>query len=179
MIIDFKTCPLTGIGIRENEVTTVEENYLQIRYKNQVLGEVIMPKTLFTLLEHEKYKELFPIIVGIVRENYTKFKKPFELNSPFFENGYKEFTYPKNFDEKAIHFLNYLSDSGGKEYKSLRVYPDFDYPLAYAINKEEFSRILYKLKNDEFIEFNSINKLEGNVISSIDILLTKKGIAEF
>lgn len=179
MIIDFRTCPLTGREKMENEIIDVVENPLLIRYKNRTLGEVVMPITLFTMLEGGKYKEVYPIIVGIIREYSFKSNEPFKLTTQFVDHEYKNYTYPKDFDEKAKHFLNYLFENGGKEYKSFRILPDFDYSLAFALNKEEFCRILDKLEDEDLIEFTNKARTESGEIVSADIKLTRSGIAEF
>jgi hypothetical protein len=179
MIINFNKCPLTGTEKLDNKIFEVQENPLLIHYKNLVIGEVIIPTSLFTMLEGGKYKEIFPIVVGILRENYLTTGKPFNLSTNFFESEYKTYPYPKSFNEKANHYLRYLYYNGGNEYKTFQIYPKIEYSLSYATSPEEFYRILTKLELENFIEFLEKIKMESGEIVQAKILLTQKSLKKF
>lgn len=178
MLINFTTCPITGTIKMENEIFDVPGNPFLMKYKNQIIGEVIIPTQLFTMLEGGKYSDIFPIITGILRENYERYGKPFDLNDTFLSGGYKEYNYPNDFNEKAKFFLKYLFDSGGKEYKSIKIFPRLDYSLAHANGIDEFYRILKKLELEDYIGMKKYETEDGEIVQA-EILLTQKGLKEF
>lgn len=168
-------CPFT------REQSLVEDNptnVLQTIYSNNVIGKIKIPGTLLTILQNGKYESIKSIITGLSREHFEKYHTPFEISSGLLEGGYKDFNYPNTFDKKAYYLLKVLYENGGAEYKTFSIYPSRDYPLAYANDSDEFSRILEKLDEDFYIKLINPAKAEDYELIQTDLKLTKEGINE-
>jgi hypothetical protein len=64
---------------------------------------------------------------------------------------------PKTFEDKQVYFLRLLYDIGGKEFKEKDLFITYDFPLAYAKDSEEFTRILKALIAKGLIEYDKPN----------------------
>ncbi|HMQ79325.1 MAG TPA: hypothetical protein PKE39_09260 [Ignavibacteria bacterium] len=174
----IEICPLTGLQINNEDIVPHIENQFLFEYKNRILGGVIFTEQSYLAVENLEDYEVKSIIIGICRNHFEKYKKGFEVKYDFVKNGYKDFEYPKNFKEKSLKFMNYLYENGGDEYKSFTIRPTIDFPLAYALNGDEFTRILTKLDREYILEVKDIQYAAGGMNVYCEVLFTSNGISE-
>jgi hypothetical protein len=85
----------------------------------------------------------------------------------------------KSFNERVIYFLHYIYESGGSEYIENDYYSDRSYSLAGCNDPDEFIRIMYALKNKQWITYNNlIETEEGGFAIYLGVRLTEVGIKE-
>lgn len=149
-----------------------------IYYENPILSVVRIQDTAYLELITKKYtpdlKKMRGIFGGIIRHHFESFKEPIYICMDFVNSTYKEYDYPKNFQQKSFYFIKYLYENGGAEYKSFDLSFEHDYPLAYSDDKEEFGRIIYMLKEKKYIKLNKGNIYPENNFSNINVSLDKE-----
>ncbi|MEO8664814.1 MAG: TIR domain-containing protein [Ignavibacteria bacterium] len=164
-------CPITGL---ESTKEIIDENPFMVSYSNAAIGKVSMAKILFQYLSDGKYSDVKYIVAGICIQQYKKTGDFFQINQGLFEGGYNNYDYPKDFEEKAEYLLKYLYDNGGKEYQTFEIHPELNYTLAFAVNPEEFVRILEKLEDEDLIKMNDKFENEAGQIMLATLRLTKE-----
>lgn len=180
MFEDITICPLSGLPIKKEEIIHESGNPLVFEYRNNIIGGVKLSYSDYLRLRTKDglYQQILPILSGICRHHFEKYKRPFILSEDILDGGYKEWYYPSHFKEKAYYFLKYVFESGGAEYQGFYFRPAFDYPLAFAKDRGEFARIISKLKDDYFIDTENEMIAEGGTIVYLELKLTKYGIEE-
>ena len=181
---DIDICPFTGVRLKSEEISDVPNNILKLQYQNPIIGKVIISHTDYVIIR-EKYLSNNPeflnvkhIYIGIIRNHCERYNSSFEVKSNFIKEGYKEFDYPKDFKQKTYYFLNYLYNNGGNEYKSF-ILTINDYPLLYAIDLNEFKRIIEYLEDNLFVNYISKPVIAADsMLIRVELRLSKIGIEE-
>jgi len=167
-------CPLTNL---QSEFEFPVENPMLIRYNNKAIGKIEIPTTSMTTLQSGGFEVEKYVIAGLSRQHWENYHSLFKINHDVLMNRYKEYEYPKHFEEKANFFLKFLFEHGGKEYKTFDIIPEFDYTLAFGKDSDELKRILLKLEDEGYIRFMNFNDNEAGEILRTDVMLTKDGIS--
>jgi hypothetical protein len=178
-------CPFTGLPIDPNNVYDVPNKMLVFGYSNKIIGKVEMPHPVYISIYNkyigefdDNYNNNLYIYIGIIRNHFANEKTPFYVNSDFIETGYKEYSYPSDFNDKARYFLKYLYKNGGNEGRKFQIALS-DYPLAYAKSDDEFQRIIEKLIKQEFIDYvRKPSRNMAGVLLNFSIELTHLGEKE-
>lgn len=181
---DIDICPFTGFKLQPENTFKISENILLVGYRNPIIKEVVVSHSEYIslrskfLCEDEDYFSKLFIFSGIIRNHFEEYKTPFYVNSDFIVKGYKEYSYPSEFNDKAQYFLKYLYNNGGNEGREFQFVYD-DYALAYAKSKEEFQKIIGKLIKQGFIEYvRKPAKNMAGVLLNFSIELTPLGEKE-
>ena len=171
----FEFCPLTNTRIDQNKISNIGQ---EIIYEHKITGKV--KTTLPTFLALKNLRKNFPvdILTGICRNSFEEGIDPPLINSEFLNHGYKNFDYPKSFNEKCSYFLRFLYKNGGSDYKKFEIRSNLDYSICFCKDFEEFNRVLDKLQEEYFIESNRTNTLSRGIILYFGLRLTKYGIEE-
>lgn len=82
-----------------------------------------------------------PILAGICRNALETNTEPPLITEEYISNETKNISYPKEFREKARYFLKLVYDKGRKDFIEMKFTSGIDYPLCYANDHKEFSRI--------------------------------------
>lgn len=168
-------CPFTGIP---SEVVENLGNIFKHILKNEVMGTYCFASAIAVYSPRNKYESIRHIIAGISRHHWEKYKTPFEITSGFLEGGYNDYDFPKNFKEKSFYLLKYIYENGGAEYREFTLYPENDYSLGFAIDSEEFVRLLTKLEDNGLIIVLDSQEAESGEVIVSSIRLSRDGIDE-
>jgi hypothetical protein len=146
-----------------------------IEYDGSPAGKVrIAFPTLIELMNKRDYNH--PILAGICRNLFEKEEEPPLITTDFITNGIKNFSIPKSFKEKALHLLKYIYDKGGNDYKTFNFSSPNDYPLCYAENHDEFTRIMIYLEENFFLKWKNSQIFPGGLRTFWDTQLLENGI---
>jgi hypothetical protein len=166
--MSIETCPLTGfpINLRQDDPNRLSFSYETPRTKLVKFTDVAYMEAR-SLAEDEKL-----ILAGIARNNAESNIPAFEFTAAFLKQ-LKSQPIPYSFEDRARHFLRYLYDRGGKQYKQFDIDPVNDSPIAYA-SGEEFERMIVYLEDEGWI--NTGHQYIGGEYHGLKI--TKEGIRE-
>lgn len=178
MSFKIEICPLTGLEVMEQDIIPHPENIHITEYRNLIIGGVILNTPSYNALQNLGDKTILSIIAGICRHYFQKYGKSFEVKYDFVKSGYRDYEYPKTFNEKALYYLKYLYENGGAEYKSFDVRTYLDYTLSYAEDEYEFDRIITKLIDKNYIFVPTLPYFAGADLKYRKITLNKNGIQE-
>ena len=123
-----------------------------------------------SLTEEEKQ-----ILVGICRNRTIRGEEPLVITYAFYSQ-LKEQPIPYTFLDKANHFLQFLYDNGGKEYKGYNLNSDNDSPITYS-SRDEFERIIKYLLENNWIVVESETRTKQCVIY-LGLRINRDGILE-
>lgn len=161
----------------ENTINLNENIGPFISYEFSVVGKVnIALPTLLSLINERKYKH--PILAGICRNAFENKIEPPLITQDLISNGLKNIEYPKSFKEKNRHFLKYMYNNGGKDFKLFSFVNASDYTICYAEDLNEFSNILNYLSDNRFIKWHSEQGMSGTRKRYHEVQMTDKGIEE-
>jgi hypothetical protein len=161
-------CPLTGRPVPIHQVG----DSLSFFYETPETGKVLFTEVALTEAENLTTEEK-QILAGICRNRTIRNEEPIMITSAFLKT-LKQQNIPFAFQERAIHFLKYLYDNGGKEFKSFDIDSRSYSTIAYA-GREEFERIIKHLKSEFWIE---IGQEFAGAGAYHNLTLTKYGIEE-
>jgi len=118
------------------------------------------------------------ILAGIGRNRAIRKEKPETFTSTFLRTLMQQ-NIPYAFQERAIHFLKYLYDNGGREYKSFDIDSKRDCYIAYT-SSEEFDRIIKYLKSENWIDpgqqfIGAAGQYHGLTLTKYGIIQIEKG----
>ena len=166
----MEVCPLTGQNIN----LEMDSRGSVISYKTRMTGKVQITSTAFSasseLSANEKY-----ILIGICRNRAIRKEEPILITAALLSQLNNQ-EIPYAFQERARHFLKYLYDNGGNEYKEHDLSSAGDNAITYS-SPDEFARIIKFLKEKEWIDYRSITRTNnGNLYN--DLYITDNGIQE-
>lgn len=176
--LSLKFCPLTGLPIKGRvTLETVHGGY--ILYKFKPIGvayfEHASLKRLGSLHSDGSFQPL-TAWAGLCRVAYE-----LDQTSPIVqgEPGDGQNAIPETFEDKRHHFLRLFYEAGGKEHKSRGIFLNDDFPMAFAQNAEEFSRIFHALVDDGFLRYDKASIradfVDGRRAHFRSVLLTSLG----
>jgi hypothetical protein len=162
-------CPLTGRLVPVNQFP----DSLTFYYETPETGKVVF--TDIALMEAPNLaSEEKDILAGICRNRTINHDEPIIITAAFLKE-LKQQNIPYAFDARAKHFLKYLYDNGGKEYKSFDIEGQRDRYIAYA-SLDEFGRIMKYLKMENWIDPGQ--QFIGGAGQFHGLTLTRYGIQE-
>jgi hypothetical protein len=177
----LKFCPLTGLPVKGRvTLETVHGGY--ILYKFQPIGiayfEHASLKSLGDLYSAGSYQPLTNW-AGLCREAYELDQKvPIVQGEP--EDDHR--IIPETFEDKQHHFLRLFYEAGGKEHRKRNIFLNDDFPMAFAQNAEEFSRIFQSLLEEDFLRYDKpsiqADAVDGRLAHFRGVLLTPTGKQE-
>lgn len=176
-VIDFKIkeCPVAYTEVKPEDIIPHPENIFVYEYKSHILGSVILTDQSYLALQNTGNRTINSIIAGVCRHHFEKYKKSYKITYDFVKFGYKGYPYPKSFREKAFFYLRYLYENGGNEYNVFSVHEYKDYPLAFALDHEEFVRILNMFQTEGLM---NVQIIRHQVYYYYSLSFTKFGILE-
>ena len=164
----MNVCPLTGKKIKLIQPNpSVQEFFYETQMTGKIFISDIALMSAGSLNEEEKR-----ILVGICR-NKTLRKEPFKITYSLFSQ-LKNQPIPYSFEAKSNHFLQYLYDNGGKEYKSQDFDSEMDAPITFS-SRDEFERIIEHLLENEWICSKGIFPSKQSIFYN-GLRISKKGI---
>jgi len=169
-------CILTDFAFGD-KVKFIPTNENAIRYQFEPVGEVIVCKYVLIQIENHPIENKW-ILAGLCRNAYENKIKPPLIDSEFLKNFSSEVDYPKTFQEKVQVLLNYIYNSGGKDYKPKNFHSAMDYTLAFAESEDEFTRIMEYCEGHSYINWRNCNDLSRGRTIYNHVLLTDLGIEE-
>jgi hypothetical protein len=168
-------CILTGNQFENSiEIDEITESILSYTYPSVGLVKIAIP-TLLTFINNREYKH--PILAGICRNAYEKSIELPVINQDLI-NSLSNITYPKAFKEKTKHFLKFIYEKGGNDFKTFDINNNRDYPICYCENEEELSRILDYLEENYLVKWDSKMAMARNFCIYLKLQLTDYGIEE-
>jgi len=172
----LSNCILTGQTLAKQ--INLDENIAPfISYEFILVGKVkVALPTLLSLINERKFHH--PILAGICRNAFEKKIEPPLITQDFINNGLKNIKYPKLFKEKCNHFLKYIYNKGGSDFKTFNFFNASDYTICFAEDLDEFSNILNYLSDKGFIKWHSVNGMSGTRKRYYEVQLTDNGIEE-
>lgn len=172
---EIKNCILTGHQF-DTSVKFDNSNPLVIDYQFMSVGRVRIALPTFNDLKSKR--QLNPLLAGICRNAFENGEKPPLINGDFLTTGIKNYKYPTEFREKAIHLLRHLFHKGGKDYNKFDLYSPRDYPLCYANDNDEFNRVMDFLEDHYLIKWKDASTFGRNMTRYYAAQLTDMGIGE-
>lgn len=179
--LSLKLCPLTGIPTKGRvTLETVHGGY--ILYKFQPIGIAYFEHTsLKSLGNLYSAGSLQPLTdwAGLCREAYE-----LEQTGPIIQGLPEDGQYivPETFEEKGQHFLRLFYEAGGNEHRKRAIFLNDDFPMAFARNVEEFSRIFQSLLAEGFLRHDKpsmrADVVDGQLVYFRGVLLTPAGKQE-
>jgi hypothetical protein len=163
-------CPITGLSVTIHQ----RGDEMSFYYETPRTGPVA-----FTDLALMQAGQLSPvqkqILAGICRNRYLQNKEPVMIRLALL-NQLNDQDIPYGFEERARHFLQFLMDNGGKEYRSHNLNSANDSAITYS-SPDEFERIIRFLKGEGWLAFDSSTcTAQGSVYQGLNI--TKNGMFE-
>ncbi|MEO6330288.1 MAG: hypothetical protein ABIO55_15245 [Ginsengibacter sp.] len=167
----MSTCPLTGkkINLRQPN-PSVMEYYYETPKTGKVLITDVALMTAPNLSIEEKQ-----ILSGMCRNHTIKTDEPLKIKSALLQQ-LRDQEIPYGFEERAKHFLQYLYDNGGKEYKSHIMDSEIDSSITYS-SRDEFERIIAFLESEGWITYKSKTGTQQCTLYQ-DLRVTKSGIQQ-
>jgi hypothetical protein len=166
----MEICPLTNHSINLRR----EGDKMLFYYENPILGTIKWTDVAWVIRENltQEQKDL---IKGVIRNRKINGEPPLEINSRLV-NNLEDLDIPYDFESRARHFLKYLYDHGGKEFKVHGIDSATDSAISYS-SRDEFEGIVRYLKAEGFIDYNKVvTTKQGNFYQ--DLSITKGGIKE-
>jgi hypothetical protein len=169
-------CILTGFQF-DKPIELNITNEPVITYENVVVGKVkIAHPTLISLTNQKKYKN--PILAGICRNAFENKTEPPIITQSFIDNELKNIKFPQSFKEKCLNLLKYIYNNGGNDFKTFDFLNVKDYPICFADDAEQFSKIIEYLEEKYMIKWHSIQAMAGLRKRYLEVRLTDYGIEE-
>jgi len=170
-------CPITGVKIDKSSCKHNSPSEDTFTYRVKTIGEVTLTRVSWIILEENSFPQKH-IIAGLCRNHFEKFKVGFKVLSNFINEGYKSQEFPKTFEEKWHHLLEFIFVNGGNESKKFNFNSINDYTITYSHNPEEFVQILDYLKITGFLWFNSMLSPETDNVLFSEVKLTFEGMEQ-
>ena len=160
MFENLSTCPLTGLSLAGGQAkfSPYHGNNQQVLYSFAPIGSAVFDFHSFIMLNKsiiDGNRKPNLALAGICREASELGKGPLLVTTQMI-NGPQEGT-PTTFEEKQARFMHLLYQTGSKEHKKRDIYINNDFPLAFAEDAEEFTRILESLIDEELIRYDRPN----------------------
>jgi hypothetical protein len=181
MFQNIADCPLTGLPLKGRGKFEPLNGSEEVLYTFKPIGCAIFERDdLIGLLKVTASNNYIPNtdLAAICRESHERGRPVICLTSKMLYNLEGEF--PKSFEEKQMHFLRLLFETGGNEYRARDLYIEDDFPLAFAKDSEEFTRILKRLIARGLLQYDnpndSPNSWPGGIrLNYNNVLLTNEG----
>jgi len=167
---DIKSCILTGHQF-DGSVKFDTSNPLIIDYQFMSVGRVKIAVP--TYMDFKNSRQTNSLLAGICRNAFENGEESPLINGTFMEIGIKNYKYPTEFREKAIHLLRHLFHKGGKDYKKFDLYSPRDYPLCYASDNDEFNRIMDFLEDQYLVKWKDASTFGRNMTRYYSVQLTR------
>ncbi len=167
-------CCLTGFVIDKNNIKP--QTSATYEYFHRSVGNVKISHPVYQEIQQPKFENIRKILAGICRNLFEEKKETIEITSSLLYNPIDNISYPKDFKEKTIHFIKYLYNNGGKEFKKIELLnPNIDFPLIYG-DTDEFQRIIEYLEAERIIGIDETKNVFKNLFVYLGVRLTSKGI---
>lgn len=160
MFENLPICPLTGLSLAGGRAkySPYQGNNEQVLYTFAPIGSAVFDFHSFIMLNKliaagNRTPDL--ALAGICREASELGTGPIMVTIQMI-NGSQEGA-PTTFEEKKSRFMHLLYQTGSKEHKKRDIYLNNDFPLAFAEDTEEFTRILESLIDDSLIRYDKPN----------------------
>ena len=163
-------CPLTGKTVDMFQ----PGSKMEFHYETPLTGEVIFSDLALRAANQLNVEEK-QILAGICRNRSLRGEGPTMIDLAFLSK-LKEQEIPYGFEERARHFLQYLYDNGGKEYKEHNLNSKDDSLITYS-SPEEFNRIIKYLKSEGWLDYGKETPTFTCTFYH-GVYLTKNGIGE-
>ncbi len=180
MFDSLTTCPLTGLSINGRASFSLMNGSTYVLYGFEPIGQAIFPfNQLITLSNAVAKGHQSPRIAlaGLCREASELGQSAIVLTHELVSKA--ESSFLKTFEEKRLHFMRLLYESGGKEHKKRDIFLNDDFPMAFAYDAEEFFRIFESLNDEELIRFDRpsirADVVDGRIAHYRGVLLTSSG----
>ncbi|MEO6301905.1 MAG: hypothetical protein ABIP51_01915 [Bacteroidia bacterium] len=171
------SCLLTGYPFDEHSTLTTEISKPVLEYEHSAAGKVkIAVPTAISIINSRQLKH--PVLAGICRNAFENNVDPPIIDTHFMTVGVNNIDYPNNFKEKTLHLLNFMYKKGGKSYEEFQFVSTNDYPIAFATDEQEFTKIIKHLESKGFIEIGNELKISGFRILFKIVRMTDLGIEE-
>src|ERR1051325_7275633 len=145
----MKTCPFTN---QEIDLQMPNPGQMMYYYETPMTGKVKITDIALASAESLTTEDR-EILVGICRNRTIKGEDPLIITYAFF-NQLKNQPIPYKFEDRAKHFLQFLYDYGGKEYKSHNLSSGRDSPITYS-SKDKIERIIKYLLGNNWINYEN------------------------
>jgi hypothetical protein len=170
-------CPLTGYILQGQGANFHPTFGDYVDYTFRPVGRVKISLPELHELEGT-HQALRSVLAGICRNRFDSKEDTLFITRNFVENELRTIPYPKDFKSKSKHLIKYLYDMGGKENKSFNLTPGYDYPICYADNHEEFTRIVDFCESNYWIRWGNRIAVSGGRADYRAVQLTSAGIKE-
>jgi hypothetical protein len=172
----LKNCILTGYNFEKYvEFLPTDEN--TIKYKFAPVG--IVNVSAFALERIKTNPIVNPwILAGICRNAFINKKDPPTITIEFLDKYPDNIDYPRTFKEKLHVLLKYIYDSGGNNYKPIKLSAFPDYTIAFAEDIKEFVRLMEYGESHYLLDWKNKQDSYNRLSIFIDVLLTDQGIEE-
>jgi uncharacterized protein (TIGR02391 family) len=179
--VDFSVpiCPLTGLQTKGRlRLESAVGGYVLYTFKP--IGKASFEVSYLKRLAVSAEALNFPLTdwAGLCRQ-----ADELDQKVPVFTGILEETTQdvPSTFDEKRSHFLQLLYLTGGNEYKERNIFIHDDFPLAFAKNAEEFTRIIKSLIKEGWLEYDEPNDSPNDWVDGIrtyynGVLISREGM---
>jgi hypothetical protein len=145
-------------------------------YEIEVVGRVKISETLaLDFVAADTYYH--PYLAAICRDAFEQSLEAPVINLEFVNHKLKTLPYPKEFKEKARHFLTWLYHHGGKNYKPISIDSDTHYILAFADNEDDFNNVMSYLDEKRWVAWRHKN-VYGSECQYYEVRMTDDGIKE-
>ena len=170
-------CLLTGIPLDENAKVDEQPTGTFYSYQFNPVGKVKMGIGIYTTIQNSRQFK-HPVLAGICRNAFEKGEEPPLINQNFIDNDIKNLNIPRSFKEKCRHLLKFIYDKGGKDFKPVSFFNQYDYTLCYSEDIDEFDRVMNYLYENVFLNWEEVFGYAGNLKNYQNVLLTDPGIDE-
>jgi uncharacterized protein (TIGR02391 family) len=175
------TCPLTGLSIKGRVAFTALDGSQRALYTFAPIGQAIFERDhLVGLLRAIANGNQEPRLdlAGQCREAAERREPPLVITYQMF--GKQQANTPATHEEKQLHLLRLLYETGGREHKKRDIFIGNDFPMAFAKNAQEFSEILESLLDEELLRYDKPNDNQNDWIDGVrtdyyGVLLTPTG----
>lgn len=164
-------CPLTG---QEINLHQPNPSVMAYSYETPMTGKVSI-SDIALMSASNLSPEQKQILAGICRNRTIKGEEPIMIKAALL-NQLNDQDIPYSFEEKARHFLQFLYDNGGKEYKGHTIDSCIDSPIIYS-SADEFVRVIKYLKSENWINYDSVHSAKKQVFY-LGLHISKEGINE-
>jgi uncharacterized protein (TIGR02391 family) len=179
--IDIAACPLTGLPTR-GRATLEAAHDGHILYSFKPIGQALFDRNTLEAITDVIASGAAPLTdwAGLCRQ-----AAELEQEVPVFAEASRGtlVAAPAMFSEKKEHFLKLLYRAGGSEYKERDVFIHDDFPLAFAKDAEEFTRILKALTSKKLIQYDKPNDESNDWVDGVrthyySVMLTQEGMQQ-
>ena len=169
-------CPLTELQF-ETSIAADILNPQIFSYEYGPAGKVrIAITTAIDLRDRKIYRN--SILAGICRNNFENNVDPPLITTNFIATEVQNIKYPKNFKERCYHFLKYLYNKGGNDFKSFTFVNVNDYPICYCEDFNEFSKVIKHLEERGSIRCGNIQLMAMGIKRYTEVQMSDLGIEE-